>query len=135
MNLCAALWFAWKNACIDIKWRKCNFCLGFMSVFIVVWISLVINTVIEKGPIIFLKLAEGNSGEIDGIITSFQDSPTDIDDDATEPKNFLNYTRIQELNTEGEFLLAPWKNFKVLYYADFITLEDDGTPRLDTDTI
>jgi len=33
--------------------------LGFFSVFIVVWISLVINTIIDKGPVIFLRLAEG----------------------------------------------------------------------------
>ena len=64
------------------------------------WISLVINTVIEKGPIIFLKLAEGNSGEIDGVITSFEDDPANIYDDSTEPNNFLNFTRITELDKE-----------------------------------
>jgi len=35
---------------------------------IVVWSALVINTVVDKGPIIFLKLAEMNEGQYDGII-------------------------------------------------------------------
>jgi len=94
-----------------------------------VWISLVINTIIEKGPIIFLKLAEGNSGEIDGIITSFEDEPASINDDSTEPNNFLNFTRIMELNVDNEFKLAPRKNYKVLYYPyDVLEIGYDGTP-------
>ena len=35
--------------------RKFHFLLSFCSIIIVVWSSLVINTLIEKGPIIFLK--------------------------------------------------------------------------------
>jgi hypothetical protein len=34
----------------------------------VVWSALVINTIVDKGPIIFLKLAEGKVGQYDGII-------------------------------------------------------------------
>jgi len=98
-------------------------------VFVVVWISLVINTVIEKGPIIFLWLAEGNSGEIDGVITSYEDDPTSIDDPSNEPLNFLNYTNIRKLDVDSKFNLAPWKNYKVLYYPFNITnLDADGTP-------
>jgi hypothetical protein len=38
-------------------------------VFVVVLATLLINTVIEMGPIIFLKLAEIDAGQIDAIIT------------------------------------------------------------------
>lgn len=51
--------FFYKHSYRDIGRRKFHFCLSFCSVFIVVWSALVINTLVEKGPIIFLKLAEG----------------------------------------------------------------------------
>jgi hypothetical protein len=78
-----------KSSVKDACRRKCTFCLGFFSVFIVVWISLVINTIIDKGPVIFLRLAEGTSGEIDGIITS-----NTLNTDEKEYVDFLNFTQI-----------------------------------------
>jgi hypothetical protein len=41
-----------------------------MSVLIVVLMALVIDTLIDKAPIIFLRIAEWNAGELDGIITA-----------------------------------------------------------------
>ena len=49
--------------------RKCHFCLAFCTVFIVVLSTLVVKTLISKGPIVFMKLAEEDAGQIDGIIT------------------------------------------------------------------
>jgi hypothetical protein len=46
-----------NHAYRENKRRKCHFVLAFCSVMIVVLQTLVINTVIEKGPIIFLSLA------------------------------------------------------------------------------
>ena len=40
-----------------------------MSVYIVILSSLVVNTVVSKGPIIFLTLAQSNVGEYDGYFT------------------------------------------------------------------
>lgn len=51
--------FFFKHSFRDINRRKFHFCLSFCSVFIVVWSALVINTLVEKGPVIFLKMAEG----------------------------------------------------------------------------
>ena len=65
MSCCQALRFFLKHSCRDIKRHKCHFCLAFCSVFIVVLSTLVVNTVTSKGPIIFMKLAEQDSGEID----------------------------------------------------------------------
>ena len=53
----------------DLKRRKCHFTLAFCSVFIIVVSTLVVTTVIDKGPYIFLELAQDSFGEIDAIIT------------------------------------------------------------------
>ena len=58
-SLASSLSFFVKHSYRDVGRRKCHFCLSFCSVFIVVWSALVINTLVEKGPIVFLKLAEG----------------------------------------------------------------------------
>ena len=69
-KISTSLKFFMKHSYRDMKRRKCHFCLALCSVFIVVIFSLVINTIVARGPIIFLRLAEANQGEIDGIITS-----------------------------------------------------------------
>ena len=37
---------------------KGNFCLAFCSVFVAVICTLIINTLLSQGPIVFLKLVE-----------------------------------------------------------------------------
>ena len=55
-------WFMTKFFCAvnckDIKRKKCNFCLAFCSVFTVVLSTLIINTIIGFGPILFLGTGE-----------------------------------------------------------------------------
>ncbi len=58
-----------KHSYRDVSRRKCHFCLALCSVMIVVLSTLVVNTVISKGPIIFMKLAQAESGEIDCMYT------------------------------------------------------------------
>lgn len=60
--------FFLKHSYRDVGRKKFHFCLSFCSIFIVVWSSLVINTIVERGPIIFLNLAENENGAFDGII-------------------------------------------------------------------
>ena len=48
-----------------------------MSVFVVTLSSLVVNTVVSKGPIIFLTLAQGKVGEYDGYFTYVRWSDND----------------------------------------------------------
>lgn len=60
--------FMFKHSYRDVGRKKFHFCLSFCSVFIVVWSALVINTLVEKGPVIFLKLAESINGQYDGMI-------------------------------------------------------------------
>ena len=54
--------YLWKHTLRDVRRNKMHFCLSFLSIFIVVTGILVINTLIEHGPMIFLKLAEGEIG-------------------------------------------------------------------------
>lgn len=92
----------------DLKRRKCHFCLAFCSVFIVIIFTLVINTLVAKGPIIFLKMAQGNQGEYDGIITSSQITTSFNSVAYNREGIFINYTRIAELYQE-KYNLSPRK--------------------------
>ena len=47
-----------KHTLRDISRDKCHFCLALCSVFVVVFSTIVVNTVIAKGPIIFMALAQ-----------------------------------------------------------------------------
>ena len=63
-----------KHSYRDVGRKKCHFCLSFCSVMVVVLSALVINTVVDKGPIIFLKMGEMNEGEFDGRIFPNEDN-------------------------------------------------------------
>jgi hypothetical protein len=43
---------------MEARKRKCNFCLGVLSCFIVVFFAAAAMTIISKAPMIFLKQAE-----------------------------------------------------------------------------
>ena len=58
--------FFLKHSYRDIRRRKFHFCLAFLSVFIVVLSTLVIHTVVAKGPIIFMSLGQEKGGAFDG---------------------------------------------------------------------
>ena len=49
----------------DIAKRKCNYCLALCSTVIVVTITIVSQTIISKTPLIWLKIAESQAGQID----------------------------------------------------------------------
>ena len=61
-SILSSIMFFVKHSYRDVWRRKVHFLLSFLSVFIVVWSALVIQTLVQKGPIIFLKLAEGDVG-------------------------------------------------------------------------
>ena len=88
--------------------HKCQFCLSFCSVFIVVLSVLVVNSVIAKGPVIFLKLSEVFIGEYDGI---FYNRKFDGDDKwlagVIDNGYYINYNNVQNLEDFGKHNLAP----------------------------
>ena len=89
-----------RHSVRDIGRRKFHYSLAFCSVFIVVLSSLVINTVVEKGPIIFLRLAEYNHGEVDGFVVPFGSYKKE--GAYFNHHIFLNYSRVNELYGESE---------------------------------
>ena len=105
--------FCW-HSCKDIKRRKCNFCLAFCSVFIVVLSTLLINTIIGFGPIIFLKMGETNIGQYDGIFLPIVNAYDDLDSyensnvTTQSSTEFLNFTQVSRNDSNG-FNLAPRK--------------------------
>jgi len=101
--------FFFKHSFRDINRRKFHFCLSFCSVFIVVWSALVINTLVEKGPVIFLKMAEGIQGQYDGIIYPTKQF-MGLEDYENVEGIFVNYTRVQKI-TDKKYNLAPRKQF------------------------
>jgi hypothetical protein len=79
----------------DIFRRKFHFVLAFCSVFLVVVSTLVVNQIISKGSIIFLKLGESTHGEIDAFITPSADLIREtIDLVEYDVPAMLNYTAI-----------------------------------------
>ncbi len=61
-NCCHTFCFFVKLACQSIKRKKCQFVLGFLACFVVVLVTLVANTVLANGALIFFSTAEGNVG-------------------------------------------------------------------------
>jgi len=110
MSLSRTLQFFTRHSYRDIKRKKCHFCLAFCSVFIVVIFSLVVNTLVQRGPIIFLKVVEGTEGEIDGVIRGAYGDHESAKYSTMNEDNMLNYTRIYE--TYGDkYRLSPRKTF------------------------
>ena len=58
LSYCGSFRFFVKHSCRDLLRHKCQFCLAFCSVFVVVLSVIVVNTIITRGPLVFLKLSE-----------------------------------------------------------------------------
>ena len=150
-NCSSICWFL-SQSCKDVKRHKCQTCLGFFSVFFVVLTTLIINTVIDKGPIIFLRLAEGNVGEIDAFIES------SLNSDISGSVELVNLTQINSLYGEeynlsprlskiisffvpenkDAFILSPQTGLPIFnsFYSNLLNFEDSGNMKvinIDTD--
>ena len=68
LSCCNTCRFFSRHSWKDIKRRKCNFCLAFCSVFVVVLSTILIKTVVGMGPIIFLKMGEDTVGQYDAVL-------------------------------------------------------------------
>lgn len=69
--------------------------LAFCSVFLVVMSTLVINQIISKGSIIFLKMAESTHGEIDAYVTPVADIVAEtLDGIQYDVPALLNYSAV-----------------------------------------
>ena len=106
LGCCQMFRFFLKHAWRDVIRRKSHFCLAFCSVFVVVLSTLVVNTIINKGPIIFLKLAQEDVGEFDGVFSPGSGYSASMNNWSPQGAWMLNYTHIQEL-PDNDFNLAP----------------------------
>ena len=107
-----------KHAYKDIFRRKFHFVLAFCSVFLVVVSTLVINQIISKGSIIFLKIGESSHGEIDAYISPAADVVKEtLDKVEYDMPALLNYTAVNDYYTHADptildqMLLSPRKIF------------------------
>ena len=100
--------FFLKYSYRDVGRHKCHFCLAFFSVFIVVLSSLVVQTVVDQGPIIFVNLAQKSTCEIDVYYTAkLNVNPGNLDDpfrtsfqdlrDYVDLWHYLNYKKAAEM--------------------------------------
>jgi hypothetical protein len=74
--------FMFRHSLRDIGRRRCNYGLAFCSIFTVVLSTLIINTVVSMGPIVFLRLAENKVGEYDAVF------------EPNDGNLFWNYTKV-----------------------------------------
>lgn len=89
-----------------------HFLLAFCSVFLVVVSTLVINQIISKGSIIFLKIAESTHGEVDAFVTPVADLVAHtIDGVPYEVPALMNYTAVEKAQGVENLLLTPRKAF------------------------
>ena len=89
--------FFFKHSCRDIGRRKFHFALAFFSVFIVVISTLVIHTVVAKGPIIFMALGQEKSGAFDGYYQPRSAYETQSMNLYSQTRDFINFNKVEEL--------------------------------------
>lgn len=85
--------------------------------------TLIINTLIDNGPIIFLRLAEGSVGEIDAVIESSYNTETEL-------IKYVNLTQINSLYAD-KYGLSPRKLQEDVQYTESsssYTLGSNGLP-------
>ena len=89
--------FFFKHAFKDIGKHKCHFMLALCSVFIVVLASLVIKSIVAKGPIVFMQLGQNSVGAFDGYFyprTAYRSSTINTFEDNFR---YVNYERVLEV--------------------------------------
>ena len=78
--------------------------MAFCAVFLAVNLTLVLNSILEIGPVIFLRWTEWYHGELDGFIV-----PSGrLQDSGHTYETFLNYSKIEGLYKDT-YNLSPVK--------------------------
>lgn len=101
--------FAFTHAIKESLRRKFYYVVCLFACFLVTLVSLVSKTVVTQGSLIFLMLAEKETGEMDIIISPAQstrnisNTSTAIPSDYFYDYAFINYTKYLETNTTDEW--------------------------------
>ena len=72
----------------DIRKNKVNYILGFFACFLVVFVVSLVVTIIGNTPVVFLRLAELEAGEMDMVVGAAKWSGWDA----------LNYTAVESIH-------------------------------------
>ena len=97
-GMAAACKLSAKMTVAEVRKRPLEYVIGLFAVFTVVGISALILDAIGKSPVLFIKLAEEKTGEMDMMMLS----------DMTHSSNpFLNYTARRALLNETKVRTAP----------------------------
>ncbi len=119
----------------DMFRHKCHFALAFCSVFFIVLSTLVVTTIISKGPVIFLKLSEDNYGEIDSFIFPLGAKQEIY---PAYEINFINHTRVLEVvknkSQEPYYYYSPRKVFSAVTF-NMRSFAHQNTKKLDKQQI
>jgi hypothetical protein len=91
----------------EIGRNKCSYCLAFGAVFIVVLSTLIVDTIVDQGPIVFMNVAETVAGQYDAYFIPTVEEDTSLNLYLGQG-NFLNFTQAALL-TESN--IAPRKQF------------------------
>jgi hypothetical protein len=75
----------------EIRRAPCSFCIGTTSVLLVTIVAAVVQTLLARAPLIFLRLAETQTGQIDVVLMPSAYSDT----------LYLNYSRFSAALTAG----------------------------------
>ena len=86
-----------KHSYKDIGRRKFHYYLAFLSVFIVVLSTLVIHSVVAKGPIIFMALGQEKVGSYDGVYSSRRNKYRQSINTESQTGEFLDYSQVESL--------------------------------------
>lgn len=73
--------------CREISRSKCTYCLGVFSCLLVVIVAASMQTLLEQSPIIFMREAESEGGQVDLVLTSGEYNNGAM----------LNYTQVAEV--------------------------------------
>lgn len=92
---------------------------------------LIVVSITQKGPIIFLRLSEKSKGAYDGIISSSSQDGEDFDD-YYDNGWYLNYTQVQTV-TNDEYNLSPRLQFCTAYNLDTGVYKSLCVMLMDTD--
>lgn len=71
--------------------------MALSTIYLIVLSTLIVRSLIDKGPVIFLNLSQINNGEIDVYL-----SPKD-------PQMFVNFTAIKNVIKNESFKVSPRK--------------------------
>lgn len=83
---CGLLAESARQSCRDIGRGKCTYCIGCCSIFLVVIVAALAQTLVARAPLVFLREAETSTGQIDVRIRANSDV-------GSSSGGLLNYTQ------------------------------------------